>query len=146
MPATNQSLQENSGGGVALRDDPWRVLVVDDRPERRKIMKIVLGTVPPDGREEVAVAEAATVTTAVAALRLRSFDAAIVEIQMPTDEGAGVIEELRAAQPSLVIVVCSFRVDQATRLRAIQAGADAFLSKPVSRRDLLRACGSYRGI
>jgi CheY-like chemotaxis protein len=140
MPATNQSLYQDPGGAVALTGDPWRVLLVDDRAERRKILRIVLGTVPPEGRSEVVVAEAATVTTAVDVLRRRPFDAAIVEIQMPTDDGVDVVEALRATEPSLVIVVCSFRVDQATRQRAVEAGADAFLTKPVSRRDLLSAC------
>jgi ActR/RegA family two-component response regulator len=63
-------------------------------------------------------------------------------VQMPLAEGLGLIAELRAAHPSLLIVVCTFHADRATQLQAHSAGADSYLVKPASARDLRRALGS----
>ncbi|MHB1927936.1 MAG: response regulator [Acidimicrobiales bacterium] len=126
-----------------LAGGPWTVLLVDDRAERRALMRMVLGTVPPPGRTAVVVTEAAGVAAAEREVLTGPVDAAVVEVQ-PVPVGLAAIEALRAASPSLVIVVCSFHLDPATQLQASLAGADAYLGKPVSRRDLLAACQASR--
>jgi DNA-binding NarL/FixJ family response regulator len=121
---------------------PVRVLLVDDRHERRGLMRLIIesGT---HGRTVVAQTESAA--GAVAALDRSAIDAAVVEIQIPTDEGVAAVAALRAARPDLVIVVCSFRADAATRGRAIAAGADSYLVKPVSAREIQAACRRTSG-
>ena len=106
-------------------------------------MRVVLGTVAPPGRTDVVVAEAAGVAAACREALVRPLDAAIVEVQ-PVAVGLAVIEALREACPSAVIVVCSFHTDRETQLSALRAGADVYLPKPVSRRDLLAACRGPR--
>jgi DNA-binding NarL/FixJ family response regulator len=150
MPETTHPTPRETGSDGLSDDpqlvrDPWRVLLVDDRPERRTIMRIVLGSIPPPGKTEIVVVEASTVSTAVAQVAHQPVDTAIVEVQMPTDVGANAIEALRAADPSMIIIACSFQVDRATRLQASEAGADAFIAKPVNRRDLLEACWTSHG-
>lgn len=120
---------------------PWRVLLVDDRSERRSLLRMVVGTVPPEGWTSVEITEA---SDSAGAAKRHDVDAAVVEIQMAGGVGLEVIEALRAAHPSLVVVVCSFRADSEMRARAFLAGADAYLSKPVSRRELLAACRTRR--
>jgi CheY-like chemotaxis protein len=114
-----------------------RVLLVDDRPERRSVIRALTETRVGAG---TVVAEAATAAAALAAVRAGTVDAAVVEIHMPIPVGLAVIAALRAEQPALVIVVCSFHAGPAARHEALAAGADAYLTKPVSPRDLLLAC------
>ena len=113
--------------------DAPRVLLLDGRPERRMIMRIVVET---GDRGAKVVAEAFTAEEAVAAVGRYEVDAAVVEIQLPVAVGLAAIAELRAAHPSLLIVVCSFLGDLSTQLQAAMAGADAYLTKPVSAREL----------
>jgi DNA-binding NarL/FixJ family response regulator len=61
---------------------------------------------------------------------------------MPLAAGLELIADLRAAHPSLAIVVCTFHADRTTQLHARSAGADAYLVKPVSARDMRSALGS----
>lgn len=123
---------------------PWCILLVDDRSERRAIMRMVVGTVPPAGRTSVEVIEASDAAGASAAAGRRAVDAAIIEINLASGRGVGVIEALRGAHPALTLVICSFRADEETRTRASLAGADAYLVKPVSRGELLAACQALR--
>jgi CheY-like chemotaxis protein len=123
---------------------PWCILLVDDRSERRAIMRMVVGTVPPAGRTSVEVIEASDAAGASAAAERRAVDAAIIEVNLAGGGGVEVIEALRGAHPALTLVICSFRADGETRTRASRAGADAYLAKPVGRGELLAACQALR--
>ena len=89
------------------------------------------------------VAEASRTSDALVAIDRHRADVVVLELE-PVAEGIAGIVELRASHPSLIIVVCTFRADPPTRLQALSAGADDYLVKPVSVRDL-RAVGSPRG-
>jgi DNA-binding NarL/FixJ family response regulator len=110
-----------------------RVLLVDPRFERRALMRVVVETGPEGG---TVVAEAGTADGAVGAIDHSDVDTAVIEIQMPVAEGLRTIAAMRAGHPSLVIVVCSFHTDTSTRREAFLAGANGYLSKPVSPGDL----------
>ena len=117
-----------AGGGPALR-----VLVVDNRSDRRELMRHVVagtGLAAPD------VAEAATAEEATALLDGDGCDVVVVEIQLPVALGLETIAALRRHSPASKIVVCSFLHDKATKARAQEQGADAYLDKPVSTRSL----------
>jgi two-component system response regulator DesR len=88
------------------------------------------------------VAQVASAEEALAAVDRGGADAAVVEVQLPVADGLAVIAALRAAYPSLVIVVCTFHRDPETKRLAAAAGADSYLVKPVSARDLRRALGT----
>jgi len=113
-----------------------RVVLVDSRSERRAVMRRVVEQALGD---DTVVAQVGTETEALAAVDHRLADAVVVEIQMPLAEGLSVISALRAARPSLRIVVCTFHGDRSTQAQAAAAGADAYLVKPVNARDLRRA-------
>ena len=91
----------------------------------RSIVVLALG---PDS----VVGLAANRTEAVEVVRSAGASAAIVDLDMPGDEGVATIASLRAAHPHLVVVVCSFGTHRATRAEAAEAGADAYIGKPVS--------------
>jgi CheY-like chemotaxis protein len=109
----------------------FRVLLIDNRPERRELMRhLVAGT----GLAAPDVAEAATAAEAMAMLARgdHDVDVVVVEIQLPVALGLEMIAALRSHSPALRIVVCSFHGDEATKAQAAAQGADAYLDKPVS--------------
>jgi len=113
-------------GGCA---QPFRVLLIDNRPERRELMRHLVaatGLVAPD------VAEAATLDEATAILDRDVREVVVLEIQLPVTHGIEIVAALRSRRPGLRIVVCSFHHDDATTARALAEGADAYLDKPVS--------------
>jgi CheY-like chemotaxis protein len=120
-----------------------RVVLIDSRSERRAVMRRVveqaLGV-------DTVVAQVGSEAEAVAAVERRLADAAVVEIQMPVADGLSVIAALRAARPSLLIVVCTFHADRHTQEQAAGAGADSYLVKPFSARDLRRAVHSEQWV
>ncbi|MGH9009666.1 MAG: response regulator [Acidimicrobiia bacterium] len=119
---------EAAGGGPA-----FRVLIVDNRSDRRELMRHVVagtGLAAPD------VAEAATAEEATALLEVDGCDVVVVEIQLPVALGLETIATLRRHAPASRIVVCSFHQDEATKVRAQAEGADAYLDKPINSRSL----------
>jgi len=109
-----------------------RVVLIDPRPERRALMGLLVAQCP--GLSVAGMA--ADLGEAETQIREKQADIAIVEIQMPVADGLAAIAALRAQFPDLRIAVCSFHDEAATREAARAQGADAYLSKPLSPRDL----------
>jgi two-component system LytT family response regulator len=100
-----------------------RVLIVDDEPEPRWVLRELLA------RENVeVVGEAGDGESAVAAIRELCPDLVLLDIQMPTLDGFGVIEALGPDQMPPVIFVTAF--DQHA-IRAFEIQALDYLLKPV---------------
>jgi DNA-binding NarL/FixJ family response regulator len=120
---------------AAARLADIRVVVIDDKLDRRQLMRQVV-EVSADEVAVVGFAESAP--TAVEAVDRLDANAVLVEIQIPVSEGLAVISALRDGRPDLRIIVCSFLDDSTTKEAAIAHGADAYVTKPVSSRDLRR--------
>ncbi len=118
---------------VVLPGQDVRVLVVDHRVERRQLMGHV---VELGGDDIVVVGYAQDPAGAIDAVKRLDVTAALVEIQIPLPEGLATIAALRAASPSMRIVVCTFHDDEPTRAAALAQGADAYRVKPLSPREL----------
>ncbi|HSS11749.1 MAG TPA: response regulator [Acidimicrobiales bacterium] len=113
-----------------------RVALVDNRLERRQLMRHVVEA----GRAgAVVVGEADCGTDAIGVVAEEQANIAVVEIQLPIDEGLKVIRELRERFSDLGIVVCSFHIDRETQERARACGADVYLAKPIRPRELSEA-------
>ena len=109
-----------------------RVVAVDTRSERRHLMRMLLErTFQP-----AEIAEADSQATAVELVTRLHPELVVLEIQMPLEEGLDTISALRRLSPTPRIVVCSFRRDPATIQRALDRGADAYLTKPVNPTEL----------
>lgn len=111
-----------------------RLLIVDDEESTRLLLARILTN---DLQVEVTLAG-----TCEQALRLgRSFayDAILLDLMMPGIGGFGVLAELRANSPNSAtpIVVVSVLSEPDTVARCMQAGASAYLVKPVERNSLL---------
>jgi two-component system chemotaxis response regulator CheY len=103
------------------------ILICDDEPDLRELMRLSLDTVP-----RYNFVEAADGSEAIALLGSARPDLLLLDVMMPGTSGIAVLEHLRA-DPELsetpVIVVSAF-ASPADRDRAIQAGATRFVKKP----------------
>lgn len=115
------------------------VLVVEDEPVNRALLRAVLGS-PSRGRlPAVDLVEADTLAAARAALARRRPDVVILDVRLPDGNGLDLARELDAdgTGPKPRIVVMSASVGASDRDAARLAGTDAFLGKPFLPRDLL---------
>ena len=115
-----------------------RVLVADDNADLRDYVKRLLGA-----RYEVeAVHDGAA---ALAAARARPPGLVVADIMMPGLDGFALVRELRA-DPRLAavpVILLSARAGEESRLEGLQQGADDYLVKPFSARELLARVESH---
>jgi DNA-binding NarL/FixJ family response regulator len=112
-----------------------RVVVIDDRHDRRQLMSYV---VEQAGDDVSVVGYADGPVRAMDAADRLGVNAAVLEIQLPVGQGLDTISALRDDFPALRIVVCSFHQDPTMKRAALARGADTYLVKPLSPRDLHR--------
>jgi two-component system KDP operon response regulator KdpE len=113
---------------------PIRILVVDDEPPIRKLLRTALGA---QGYE---VVEAETGAAALIALRTGKIGLIVLDLGLPGMDGFELITRIRAAQADggmVPIVVLSSRDDEAGKVRALDLGADDYVTKPFGAEELL---------
>ena len=113
-----------------------RVVLVDGRRDRRSVMRQVF---EHSGIDATVVAEADTGADAVALVEEHGARVAVVELPHPLADGLLMIAELRRRLPDLAIVVISFATDNSIKTQVLAEGADAYLVKPVSAREVVAA-------
>src|ERR1700748_3053732 len=106
-----------------------RVLVVDDEPQILRALRIILR----DAGFEVI--QAATAEEALDAAALRPPAAAIVDLVLPDGSGIDVTRSLRS-WTKMPILVLSAVGEEDEKVRALEAGADDYVTKPFGPRGL----------
>ena len=112
-----------------------RVLVVDDELQILRALKVILRDA---GYEPVAVA---TAEEALDAAATRPPDAAIVDLVLPDGDGIEVCKQLRAWS-EMPILVLSAIGEEEQKVRALEAGADDYVTKPFGARELVARLGA----
>ena len=107
-----------------------RILVVDDEPQIRRIMRTALTTA---GYE---VEDAKTGEEAMIKLREYRPDLVLLDINMPGMGGLATCREVRRDSAAAIIMLTVHDTD-ATKVEALDAGADDFVTKPFSTPELL---------
>ena len=107
------------------------VLVVDDQPEVRKALRMVL-----EKAGGYAVTEAAEGEEAVTLARESSPNAVLLDISMPGTSGIAAIPRLLEASPKTKIVVLSSHYGMGEEVLAM--GAHAFLNKTTRPKELVK--------
>jgi two-component system KDP operon response regulator KdpE len=107
-----------------------KILVVDDEPPIRKLLRMGLGA---HGYE---VLEAPNGRTALQLLE-RDPDLAILDLGLPDIDGLELLRRIRAAREGLPVVVLSSRGDEAGKVAALDQGADDYVTKPFGMDELL---------
>jgi two-component system KDP operon response regulator KdpE len=100
-----------------------RVLVVDDEPQIRRLLRVSLSA---QGFE---VVEAATALEAVEQLALAAPAVIVLDLGLPDRDGQALIPDLRALS-SAPIIVLSVRADEREKVQALDAGANDYVVKP----------------
>jgi len=116
-------------GGVQEAPRP-RVLVVDDEPQIVRALKVVLREA---GFEAVA---AETGSEALDAAAVRPPEAAIVDLVLPDTDGIELTRRLREWS-EMPILVLSAIGEENEKVRALEAGADDYVTKPFGARELV---------
>ncbi len=114
------------------RTDGARILIADDNADMRNYIRRLLGTrwrveTVPDGR------------AALAAIRARKPDLILTDVMMPGMDGFELLRELRSDQTlrDLPVITLSARAGEEAHVEGLGAGADDYLTKPFSARELV---------
>ena len=121
-----------AAGGGARRAGAGmtRVLVCDDEPQILRALRVVLREA---GFEAI---PAATAEEALDRAAIRPPDAAIIDLVLPDGDGVEVTRRLREWS-QMPIIVLSAVGDEAEKVRALEAGADDYVTKPFGPRELV---------
>ena len=109
---------------------PLRVLVIDDEPPIRKLLRMGLAT---QGYESL---EASNGKTALELLA-QDPDLVILDLGLPDIDGLALLDIIRARNEKVPVVVLSSRGDEAAKVRALDLGADDYVTKPFGMEELL---------
>jgi len=126
-------------GGVAVRTG--RVLLVDDNADMRDYVARLLRT-----RWTVDVARDGTHALELA--RSRPPDLVVTDVMMPGLDGVELLRALRADRRTRLvpIILLSARAGEVPRVEGIEAGADDYLVKPFTARELVARVGTHMAL
>ncbi len=110
------------------------VLVVDDSKVMRDMVVACLRPHPG-----LAFTHASSGLEAIERLSLQRFDLLVLDLNMPDIGGIEVVEFVRGQDTlrGLPIVIVTTRGDESSRVRALEVGANRFMTKPFKPEDLL---------
>ncbi len=108
-----------------------KILVVDDDPRLRDLLRRYLG----ENGFSVSVADGAA---NMDRLWLRErFDALVLDLMMPGEDGLQILRRLRAAKDNTPILMLTARGEDVDRIVGLEMGADDYIPKPFNPRELL---------
>ena len=113
-----------------------RVVLVEDNPQ-------LAGTIADGlGEDGFAVDVVDSAAKAIARGMRRDLDLMILDLGLPDRDGSEVLQELRAANVHVPILVLTARDAVESRVAALQAGADDYLVKPFAFAELVARIGA----
>jgi len=112
---------------------PLNVLVIEDHPDQRDLLAIVLQ------REGYRVITAANGVEALEKLETEPIQIALSDIMMPKMDGFELIKRIRgnASLKSVYLILITARIQEGDRVRGLDLGADDYITKPFSFSELL---------
>jgi len=108
-----------------------RILVVDDESAIRRALR------PPLVELGFQVAEASRGEEALQLLRGGTYDAVLLDVNMPGIGGVETLRRIRAFAPRLPILMLTVRDQEEDKVEALESGADDYVTKPFSTRELI---------
>jgi two-component system OmpR family response regulator len=115
---------------------PRKVLLVDDDPHIRQVLAFAFA------KAGMATTEAIDGEEALASLALVRPDLVVLDINMPRMDGLEVCRRLRAMDCAVPILFLSSRDDEIDRVLGIELGADDYVVKPFSPREVVARAGA----
>src|SRR5215471_8862803 len=108
-----------------------RVVVIEDEPA---IRRGVIDALRATGYEVIEAADGASGLEA--ALR-RGVDLVLLDLLLPRRDGLEVLGEIRKVRPTLPVIILTARGTEDDRVKGLKMGADDYVVKPFSARELL---------
>ena len=118
---------------------PATILIADDYDDNRELLRLMLEA------EGYPVREARNGREALEAAREEAPALALIDLSMPSLDGWALLKELRSDERTRAIpcvAVTAFAADQ-DRRRALDAGFDAYISKPFRSKELIEMVNSF---
>jgi len=117
-----------------------RVLIVDDLPQVRQGLSIVLQLAAKRARSKIEIiGEAQNGSEAVQLARALHPDVILMDLEMPVLDGYEATRLIKAEQPAPRVIILSIHATPQEQQRARDAGADGFIAKGASYDVLLHA-------
>ena len=110
---------------------PPTVLLVDDEPELRALLAEYFG------RNGFAVMQAEDAAAARARVAERVPDVAVLDINMPGENGLSLARALRESHPRMAVLMLTTAGEAIDRIVGLEVGADDYVAKPFELRELL---------
>ncbi|WP_342106673.1 response regulator transcription factor [Methylobacterium sp. SI9] len=107
------------------------ILVIDDEPPIRRLLRTGLGT------QGYAIVEAGDGATALASLEAGGIDLVILDLGLPDMAGHTLLAAIRDRWADLPVLVLSSRDDERGKVEALDLGADDYVTKPFGMNELL---------
>src|SRR6266508_5227113 len=117
------------GAGTGAGGARFRALVVDDEPP---LVQVVSGYLSREGFDVVTAADG---ETAVALARDSGPDVVVLDLMLPGIDGIEVCRRIRAFSDAYIIMLTA-KSDEVDKLVGLSVGADDYLTKPFSPREL----------
>ena len=110
---------------------PSRVLIVDDEPAIRRFLRTGLNA------QGYQTDEAETGEQALAVLARSRIDVLVLDLGLPDLDGLEVLKRVREGGATIPVVVLSSRSDEPMKVKALDLGADDYVTKPFGMDELL---------
>lgn len=115
---------------MATESGKGNILVVDDEPQITRVLKTTLSS------QGYATRAAADGEQALQAMKDWTPDLVITDLRMPNMDGLALCRHIRA-QSHVPIIVLSVKGEEKTKVEALDAGADDYVTKPFNINELL---------
>ena len=107
------------------------ILVVDDEPPIRKLLRVGLST------QGYAVSEAPNARVAIELMQSQTPDLILLDLGLPGMTGLELLGKWRGDGLDIPVVILSSRTDEAGIVKALESGADDFICKPFGPRETI---------
>ncbi len=114
-----------------MSQEPVKIMIVDDEPVVRRALQVGLSGMG------YAVEESGTGDDAIIFLRRSAVDLVLLDINMPGMSGVETCRRIRALLPRAGIVMITVRDSEDSKIEALEAGADDYVTKPFHLRELV---------
>jgi two-component system KDP operon response regulator KdpE len=108
-----------------------RLLVVDDEPPIRRLLRTSLGA------QGYRILEAGTGQGALDLLAQEAPEVLLLDLGLPDLDGLEVIRQVRASGANVAVIVLSSRGDERGKVEALDLGADDYVTKPFGMAELV---------
>jgi two-component system KDP operon response regulator KdpE len=115
-----------------MKESLATILLIEDERQMRRFLRVTLQS------EKYIVLEAETAIDGLSQAATRSPDIILLDLGLPDMDGLEVIEKLREWS-AIPVIVISAREQEGDKIKALDKGADDYLTKPFSAGDLLES-------